>query len=160
MRDKNSFTLIELLIVVAVIALLATIASAFWGTARERTRDNRRKADLRQIVFAMKLCYGDQNCGSDSAYCKTGGGANAVLKIGGPGKCNSAGGTTYAVINGDPLNRGNHQYTWIDNTNDDQRFCVYTQSELTNKWFAASNKGLCFTLSAAPSRLDCWTTCP
>ena len=159
MKEK-AFTLIELLVVIAIIALLASLASLSWGKAKKKVRDGRRKADLRQIVFAMKFCYADPNCGGFDQYCQTPAGVNTVQKIGGPAKCNDQGGTTYAFIPKDPLDKGDFRYQWIDNKSDKGKFCVFVHSELENKWFAASQKGVCFSLKSKPTTLDCWNKCP
>ena len=57
MNTKRAFTLIELMVVVAIIGLLATILLANVNTARERGRDSKRVADIQQIQNALHL-YG------------------------------------------------------------------------------------------------------
>ena len=59
--QKQGFTLIELLVVIAIIGLLATMAVISFGNAREKARDARRKADMRQIFKAMRLYYEDNS---------------------------------------------------------------------------------------------------
>ncbi len=50
MRLKNrGFTLLELLVVIAIIGVLATIILASLATAKARSRDTRRIADLKQL---------------------------------------------------------------------------------------------------------------
>jgi prepilin-type N-terminal cleavage/methylation domain-containing protein len=159
---KKGFTLIELLVVIAIIGLLTSIVLVSLGPARKRARDARRQADLRQIVTAMEMCLGDDGCGGRELFCEIGSGSNPPTRIGGPTTCNSVGGTDYlSPVPLDPINTGANTYTWINNTTDKTQFCVYTQSEMdTSKYFAASHKGTCFTLTAAPSALSCWTACP
>lgn len=59
MKDKNKkgFTLIELLVVISVIALLATLVTSQINRAREKSRDAKRFADLKQIQTALELYY-------------------------------------------------------------------------------------------------------
>lgn len=51
------FTLIELLVVIAIIGLLSSVILASLSTARQKSRDARRLADLNQIALALELYY-------------------------------------------------------------------------------------------------------
>lgn len=55
------FTLIELLVVIAIIGILASVVLASLNTARQKSRDARRIADLRQIQTALELYYSSNN---------------------------------------------------------------------------------------------------
>lgn len=57
---KKAFTLIELLIVIAIIGLLSTLAVAALGPARSKARDAKRRGDLVAIQKAMEM-YKDSN---------------------------------------------------------------------------------------------------
>lgn len=59
MKNKKGFTLVELLVVVAIIGILAAISVVALNTARARARDSRRVADVRQIQTALELYYND-----------------------------------------------------------------------------------------------------
>ncbi len=54
---KRGFTLIEILIVVAIIAILASVVLVGFGPAQRQGRDTRRIADLRQVQNALELYY-------------------------------------------------------------------------------------------------------
>lgn len=54
---KKGFTLIEILIVVSIIGLLASVVLVGLGSFRARGRDARRIADLRQTQNALELYY-------------------------------------------------------------------------------------------------------
>lgn len=57
-RERNvGFTLIELLVVIAIIGVLASTVLASVNTARAKSRDARRKADLSQLRLALELYY-------------------------------------------------------------------------------------------------------
>lgn len=53
----RGFTLIELLVVIAIIGVLASTVLASVNSARIKSRDAKRKADLRQISLALELYY-------------------------------------------------------------------------------------------------------
>ena len=54
---KKGFTLIELLVVISIISLLATLAVTSLQNAQKKSRDVKRKADLKQISTALELYY-------------------------------------------------------------------------------------------------------
>lgn len=61
-RNKTSqkgFTLIELLVVIAIIGLLASVVLLSLNSARQKSRDAKRLADMRQLASALELYYND-----------------------------------------------------------------------------------------------------
>ena len=58
---KKGFTLIEILIVVAIIAILASVVLIGLGPTQRIGRDSRRLADLRQVQNALELYF--NKCG-------------------------------------------------------------------------------------------------
>ena len=63
MRNKNEkgFTLIELLVVIAIIGLLASVVLLALNSARAKSRDAKRLADVRQFASAVELFFNDRN---------------------------------------------------------------------------------------------------
>lgn len=57
LKTKKGFTLIEVLIVVGIIGLLASVVLSGLGSVRSRGRDARRAADLRQVQQGLELYY-------------------------------------------------------------------------------------------------------
>jgi len=57
----KGFTIIELLVVVAIIGVLAGIAAVNLRESQKQARDARRKADLNTILAALTLYYNDNN---------------------------------------------------------------------------------------------------
>ena len=60
-KARLGFTLIELLVVIAIIGILASIVLASLNTARIKSRDARRIADMRHLKIALELYYQDFN---------------------------------------------------------------------------------------------------
>ena len=54
-KNEKGFTLVELLVVISIIGLLASVALASLNSSRVKARDARRKADLRQVRHALEL---------------------------------------------------------------------------------------------------------
>lgn len=74
LRNKNQkgFTLIELLVVIAIIGLLASVVLLALNSARAKSRDAKRLADVRQIASAMELYFNDRSSYPTSAGSITG----------------------------------------------------------------------------------------
>jgi len=58
-RRAHGFTLVELLIVIAILGVLASLILANMSGARERARDAQRKSDLRQLQTALRMYFTD-----------------------------------------------------------------------------------------------------
>lgn len=58
--QRKGFTLIELIVVVAIIGLLSTLAVVALGSARVKARDSKRLSDLKQMQTALELYYSDK----------------------------------------------------------------------------------------------------
>lgn len=59
MNRNRGFTLIELLAVIAIIGILATVVITSLSSARQKGRDARRIADIKNIELSLKLYYAD-----------------------------------------------------------------------------------------------------
>lgn len=52
---KSAFTLIELLVVISIIGVLSTLSVVSLNSARQKSRDTRRVADIKQIQTALEM---------------------------------------------------------------------------------------------------------
>lgn len=57
MRKSSGFTLLELLVVIAVIGCIASIVLVSLNVARQKARDSRRLSDARQLQIVLELYY-------------------------------------------------------------------------------------------------------
>ena len=140
--NKKGFTLIELLVVIAVIGMLSSIVLVSLGPAREKARDSRRKADMRQISTAMEMCYDDSSCGASEAYIT---GTTFPTAIG-------------SYLTAPPEDPQGSSYGWVSNAANDQSYCVYATLEQgtgTNPKFCASEDGVAEKDMATPTLEDC-----
>ena len=84
---KKGFTLIELLVVISIISLLATLAVTSLKNAREKARDTKRLADIRQLQLALDLYYDKYNTfpvsGNCGATSPNGGWCNSIQSLSG-----------------------------------------------------------------------------
>lgn len=54
-KDNHGFSLVELLVVIAAIGLLTSIAVVALGGARQKARNVKRLADVRQIMMSLEM---------------------------------------------------------------------------------------------------------
>ena len=57
--SKKGFTLVELLVVMAILGILVTLVGGNFRSAQIRGRDAQRKSDLKQIANALELFFND-----------------------------------------------------------------------------------------------------
>ena len=99
LRIKNlkGFTLIEFLIVIAIIGVLAALLMANFVGIRQRSRDAQRKSDVRQIQSALELYRSDNGIYPLSAALSSCGGALSLSGVTYMSKvpCDPSTGTAY-----------------------------------------------------------------
>lgn len=71
MPKRKGFTLIELMVVMAIIALLAMIGGAAYISAQKRGRNARRAADIQQIRSALEMARTDKGMYPAAVLCDT-----------------------------------------------------------------------------------------
>jgi len=104
LKKHKGFTLVELLIVVGIIGILATLLMANFIGVRQRARDAQRKSDLRQIQSALEIYRSDISTYPATIYaasCPTSG----SLSGGSPAN------TYMSKVPCDPSSNANYTYT-------------------------------------------------
>ena len=101
---KKGFTLLELLVVVAIIGVLAGLIAVSIGGSRDRARDARRMSDFRQIPSAQEWIIND-----DNTYVQS---PEIVGHI--PASINNLGYQYLAQLT-DPKNDADYKYVWVAN---------------------------------------------
>ncbi len=60
-KGRSGFTLVELMIVITVIAILATIAVASFTRVQKQARDTKRKGDMQTLATSLQAYYTENN---------------------------------------------------------------------------------------------------
>lgn len=88
---RAGFTLLELLVVISLIGLLVAIGSVSYTTAQKKSRDARRKSDMKAVQNGFEQFYAE-----NTRYPKTSG---------------EGGGAMVGGLPSDPKNSGSYVYT-------------------------------------------------
>lgn len=133
--SKNGFTLVELLIVMSIIGVLATLIIGSFASSQIRGRDAQRKSDLKQIGGALELFYGDhgQYPGSDGSgkimACPFSASGSSACTWG-TGELSDTKTTYFKVVPGDPSTGTNYFYRTVDPPTN-QKYQIYARLENT-----------------------------
>jgi prepilin-type N-terminal cleavage/methylation domain-containing protein len=130
----KGFTLIEMLVVISIIGILATLLLANFNSARGRARDAQRISDMKNMQTALRMYYndmevypGDNGTHSLVAACGVGGTESCVW---GTDIFQSTSGQTYiAQLPGDPDEDPVREYKYDQISTDD----FYLMACLENK---------------------------
>lgn len=119
-KNLDGFTLLELLVVIGIIGMLISIAAVSYSSAQGRTRDARRKSDIKGIQVAMEQYYSQQPT-SIYAVCSTG------VKIVN-GNCAIG---SYFSGGSVPVDPGTNDYTFTASSTTAYRVCATLDDNVT-----------------------------
>lgn len=136
-KSKSGFTFIELLVVISIIAVLATFAIINFSGAQARARDGQRKSDLRQTQTALRLYYNqfdefpeNSTFNTINTYGINGCGTGCTSTCGW-GSAWSCGSTVYmSELPHDPdVTNGSYRYTRTDEDNYLLQACLESKTD-------------------------------
>jgi prepilin-type N-terminal cleavage/methylation domain-containing protein len=114
--SRKGFTLIEMLIVIAIIGILASIVLVGLGPIQRQARDSRRTSDLRQLQTLLEICFtraGQYPNAVDLGQLRT-----DLTTVGAGSDCTTAGTPITTSIPSDPRNVADtaaNQYDYATN---------------------------------------------
>lgn len=106
---RKSFTLLEMLVVIGIIAILVSLGFASYSTVQKKARDAKRQGDLKAAQQIMEQCY---SVNSFAYPLVTGTGTKTITAT-----CPAPNATiTFSIT--DPLGTGTYIYTVTSTTSD------------------------------------------
>lgn len=123
------FTLVELLVVISILGVLATIGLTAFTSSQARGRDAQRKSDLKQISSSLELYYSDYGKYPDSSAGKIAGCPSTTQTpcTWGSGSFTDTKTTYFKVLPKDPTNGQQYFYKTVSiNSVANQGFQIFT----------------------------------
>jgi general secretion pathway protein G len=135
--SNRGFTLVELLIVIVILGILATIGLSTFASSQQKSRDAKRKTNLAQVAEALELYYNDkgQYPGSDGSGQMNGCGENATgtCTWGSSAFSNTTTGTVYMIkLPEDPASNTYFYIASAVGTSPNKKYQLYARLENEN----------------------------
>ena len=133
---KKGFTLVELLVVMAILGVLVTILASGFRNAQLRGHDTQRKSDLKEISNSLELFYQDYGYypPASNGYidaCPYNPGSNSGTACSwGSGVMTDSKTVYFKTMPDDPTSDYNYYYRTVAGSND-QKFQLYAHLENT-----------------------------
>ncbi len=67
-KSRKAFTLVELLVVISIIGVLSSVVFASLSSARASARDTKRKAEIKNMITALRVYYNSNNIFPNISY--------------------------------------------------------------------------------------------
>jgi prepilin-type N-terminal cleavage/methylation domain-containing protein len=135
------FTLVELLVVISIIGILATLAMVSYTGAQKQARDTRRKSDLKQYQAALESYANSYQ----ALYPKYGGGT-PITTLCTPSNLN------ITPCPDDPVSSNHYYYR---STNDGSEYVLWSILESKSGYWVVCSKGVSQEYGSAPSGGTC-----
>lgn len=163
-RKGKGFTLIELMVVIAIILILALIAIPAYRNMQDRARKSRVQSDLRTLANALQMFYTDWNTyplqtTADRLVSSSGAGAELT----GNGTINAAGKVSATGERGpivyieklpvDPFDVNNGSYFYQSNnvSGTATSYVLYSQTSAPNEYIYRDSLGNAGVTTTAPT---------
>jgi len=124
---KKSFTLLEMLVVIGIIAILVSLGFASYSTVQKKARDAKRQGDFKAAQQIMEQCYS-----VNSFQYPTISGTGTITATC-PAPNNSI---TFSIT--DPINSGTYVYAITSSSSSDYTLTAYLETSAVN--FIVSNQ--------------------
>lgn len=131
----SGFTLVELLVVMAILGVLITLVAGGFRSAQLRGRDAQRKSDLKQVAEALELFYDDygiypDESGGRIAACPYSPGVGGTACVWGEGEFTDSKTVYFKKLSQDPAPSLNYLYRIVPTSNN-QKFQLFARLENT-----------------------------
>ncbi len=125
---KKSFTLLEMLVVIGIIAILVSLGFASYSTVQKKARDAKRQGDLKAAQQTLEQCYAVNSF-------------QYPIISGSPGTITAtcpAPNTSITFTLTDPIDSGTYRYTVTSSTTSDYTITADIESSTTD--FSVTNQ--------------------
>lgn len=131
-NKSRGFTLVELLVVISILGILASVGLVAFTSAQMRGRDAQRKSNLKEISSALELYYSDYGKYPDSVNNEIGGCPSTLVTacVWGTGEFTDTKTIYFKVLPKDPSASQSYYYRIVD-SGTNQKYQMFAHLENT-----------------------------